>query len=123
MDLVIIFVVLAVAIYAISGPLLAARGPAAEADDPVAGDPATVIEPGDPMSASDGPELDLIAELEAARDAKYQEIRDAELDLRTGKLSDEDYQAIDQTLRAEAVGILHELDRARESERELPSAS
>ena len=34
----------------------------------------------------------MIAELEAARDAKYREIRDAELDLRTGKLSDEDYE-------------------------------
>ena len=32
-------------------------------------------------------------ELEAAREAKYREIRDAELDYRTGKLSREDYQA------------------------------
>ena len=31
--------------------------------------------------------------LEAAKDAKYREIRDAELDWRTGKLSDEDYQS------------------------------
>ena len=53
-----------------------------------------------------------IAELEAARDAKYREIRDAELDLRTGKLSDEDYEAIDQTLRAEAIEILRALDAA-----------
>ena len=30
------------------------------------------------------------AELEAAREAKYREIRDAELDYRTGKLSDDD---------------------------------
>ena len=51
-----------------------------------------------------------IGELEAARDAKYREIRDAELDLRTGKLSDEDYGAIDQTLRAEAIEIMRELD-------------
>jgi Na+-transporting methylmalonyl-CoA/oxaloacetate decarboxylase gamma subunit len=39
------------------------------------------------------PELDPareLAELEAARDAKYREIRDADLDHRTGKLSDED---------------------------------
>jgi hypothetical protein len=53
-----------------------------------------------------------IAELEAARDAKYREIRDAELDHRTGKLSDADYQALDQSLRAEAVEILRALDRA-----------
>ena len=52
-----------------------------------------------------------LADLEAAREAKYREIRDAELDHRTGKLSDEDYEAIDQALRAEAVEILRELDR------------
>jgi hypothetical protein len=50
------------------------------------------------------------AELEAARDAKYREIRDAELDHRTGKLSDEDWRAMDRTLRREAVAILTELD-------------
>lgn len=49
-------------------------------------------------------------DLEAARDAKYREIRDAELDHQTGKLSDEDYEAIDSTLRADAIGLLHELD-------------
>lgn len=49
-------------------------------------------------------------DLEAARDAKYREIRDAELDHQTGKLSDEDYQAIDSTLRAEAIDLLHQLD-------------
>jgi len=51
--------------------------------------------------------------LEAARDAKYQEIRDNELDYRTGKLSDEDFRAIDRRLRAEAVEILHALDALR----------
>jgi hypothetical protein len=51
------------------------------------------------------------AALEAARDAKYREIRDAELDWRTGKLSDEDYREQDRRLRAEAVEILRELDR------------
>jgi type II secretory pathway pseudopilin PulG len=50
------------------------------------------------------------AELEAARDAKYREIRDAELDHRTGKLSDGDWRALDRTLRAEAVTILRRLD-------------
>jgi hypothetical protein len=48
-------------------------------------------------------------ELEAAREAKYREIRDAELDYRTGKLSREDYETIDSTLRAEAVEILNGL--------------
>ena len=50
------------------------------------------------------------AELEAARSAKYAEIREAELDHRTGKLSDEDYEAVDSALRAEAIEILRELD-------------
>jgi type II secretory pathway pseudopilin PulG len=50
------------------------------------------------------------AELEAARDAKYREIRDADLDHRTGKLSDEDWRAQDRALRAEAIEILRELD-------------
>ncbi len=50
------------------------------------------------------------AEREAARDAKYREIRDAELDHRTGKLSDADWRAQDRVLRAEAVDILRRLD-------------
>jgi hypothetical protein len=48
-------------------------------------------------------------ELEAAREAKYREIRDAELDYQTGKLSREDYEALDSTLRAEALQILNRL--------------
>jgi hypothetical protein len=50
------------------------------------------------------------ADLEAARDAKYREIRDAELDLRTGKLSEADWRATDRELRAEAIAILRRLD-------------
>jgi len=50
------------------------------------------------------------AELAAARDAKYREIRDAELDYRTGKLSEADWRAQDRALRAEAVEILRRLD-------------
>ncbi len=48
-------------------------------------------------------------ELEAAREAKYREIRDTELDYRTGKLSEEDYAATDGALRKEAVEILNSL--------------
>jgi hypothetical protein len=50
-------------------------------------------------------------ELEAAKEAKYREIRDAELDVQMGKLSEEDHRAIDRELRAEAIEILQELDR------------
>jgi hypothetical protein len=90
---VLVLVVLAGVIYLISGPLRAANRP----ED----------------SLSTAPD---VAELEAARDAKYREIRDAELDVRTGKLSDEDYAALDGSLRAEAVEILHQLDEARSDE-------
>jgi hypothetical protein len=58
------------------------------------------------------------ADLDAAREAKYREIRDTELDWRTGKLSDEDHTTIDRTLRAEAVEILHELDQLGDPDEE-----
>jgi len=50
------------------------------------------------------------AELEALKEAKYREIRDAELDHRMGKLSDADWRAIDRGLRAEALDILRRID-------------
>jgi type II secretory pathway pseudopilin PulG len=50
------------------------------------------------------------AELEALKEAKYREIRDAELDHRTGKLSDADWRALDRELRAEAVELLRRID-------------
>ena len=63
-----------------------------------------------------GPEIDKRedeqrAALEAAKEAKYREIRDAELDLRMGKLSEEDWNAIDSELREQAISILREIDR------------
>jgi hypothetical protein len=64
--------------------------------------------PSDPAPAAD------VQQLEAARDAKYREIRDAEMDLRTGKLSEADHREVDATLRAEAVKILRDLDAARQ---------
>jgi hypothetical protein len=52
-----------------------------------------------------------IQELEAAKEAKYREIRDAELDREMGKLSKEDWRSVDRDLRGEAIEILRELDR------------
>jgi hypothetical protein len=46
-------------------------------------------------------------ELEALKEAKYREIRDAELDHAAGKLSDEDFALLDAELRKEAIGILN----------------
>jgi hypothetical protein len=71
-----------------------------------------------PERAEEAPRL---AELEAARDAKYREIRDAELDHRTGKLSDADYEALDSVLRAEAVVILRQLDDVKERRAGAPA--
>ncbi len=75
---IIVLVVLAIAMLAITGPLRRARTPAGDMGDDDAGPPATV------------------AELEAAREAKYAEIREAELDHEMGKLSDEDFEAVGQ---------------------------
>jgi hypothetical protein len=52
-----------------------------------------------------------LAELRAAKEAKYREIRDAELDHQMGKLSRDDWRAVDRDLRGEAIEILRELDR------------
>ncbi len=54
-----------------------------------------------------------IAALEAAREAKYREISDAEVDLKTGKLTQEDYDRVNAELRSDAVEILRKLDQAR----------
>lgn len=78
-------ILLAAVIFVVSGPLLSIRKP-------------------------DEPDTPQRADLQAAREAKYQEIRDTELDYRTGKLSSEDFQAVNGTLRAEAVEILDKLE-------------
>jgi hypothetical protein len=98
---IIVLVVLAVAMLVITQPLRRARTPSGGRDDD--GPPAT------------------IAELEAARRAKYAEIREAELDHQMGKLNDEDFEAVDRALRAEAIEILAALDAARGAPPEPPS--
>jgi hypothetical protein len=94
MEIVIALVVLAVAVLLIIGPL---RGGAGGAQ---------------PSAQAPGR-----AELEAAKEAKYREIRDAELDYRTGKLSQEDWERLDSTLRAEAVALLDRLEGLEGPER------
>ena len=73
---------------------------------------------GEPPEVADAAQRDA---LEAARDAKYREIRDAELDWRIGKLSDEDYREQDRRLRAEAVEILRGLDELPPSPTGVPA--
>jgi hypothetical protein len=52
-----------------------------------------------------------IEELQAAKEAKYREIRDAELDREMGNLSQDDWRSVDRDLRGEAIEILRQLDR------------
>jgi flagellar biosynthesis/type III secretory pathway M-ring protein FliF/YscJ len=85
MEFLVIFVVLLLVVIVVTAPLRARRS----------------------FEAEESAER---AELEAARDAKYREIRDAELDYRTGKLSEADWRTVDRGLRAEAVAILRRLD-------------
>jgi hypothetical protein len=61
-------------------------------------------------AAADEREAARRADLEAAKEAKYGEIREAELDRRTGKLSEDDWRIVDRQLRAEAMDILRKLD-------------
>jgi hypothetical protein len=61
-------------------------------------------------SAADEADAARREDLEAAKEAKYREIRDAELDYRTGKLSEADWRALDRELRAEAMELLRRLD-------------
>jgi cytochrome c-type biogenesis protein CcmF len=49
-------------------------------------------------------------ETDALKEAKYREIRDAELDHASGKLSDEDFALLDAELRKEAVEMLDRLE-------------
>ena len=82
----IVIVLLGVVVWLVSGPL---RSGAAAGED------------GEAAHRDD---------LEAAKEAKYREIRDAELDFRTGKLSEDDWRALDRELRAEAMELLRRLD-------------
>ena len=52
-----------------------------------------------------------LADLELRKEAKYREIRDAELDHAAGKLSDEDIERQRAELRREALVILKQLEQ------------
>ena len=52
-------------------------------------------------------------EADALKEAKYREIRDAELDHAAGKLSDEDFALVDAELRREAVEILDQVENGK----------
>jgi hypothetical protein len=93
------------ALVLIAGVILVVSAPLRNAHRPLRGEPAE--RPREPESAARH-------ELDVAREAKYREIRDAELDYRTGKLSREDYEAVDGALRTEAVEILNQLEASED---------
>jgi hypothetical protein len=101
-----IFVLIALIVLVVGAPLREAAARRAAGLEPEAGIPES-REDGDAPMPGENPERD---ELEAAREAKYREIRDAELDYRTGKLSERDYRELDAELRAEALVILDALE-------------
>lgn len=60
--------------------------------------------------ADDAQYLARLEDLEAAKEARYREIREAEMDFRTGKIDEADWKAIDRQLRQEAMELLRQLD-------------
>lgn len=63
------------------------------------------------INGVDEPEFDAVrAELEIAKQAKYREIRDAELDQRAGKMTHEQWRETDSELRREALEIIKKMD-------------
>jgi hypothetical protein len=96
LEFVLVLAVLSTAVWVIAGPLRAARQGDRE----------------EPDSLPSPEPVDERVALQAAKEAKYREIRDAELDFRTGKLSEADYRALEGELRAEAIEILRALDAA-----------
>jgi hypothetical protein len=106
----------AVVVFVVSAPLRSSTrrphaGPAGHPDEAVGEAGADGLSAG--VSPAPGRSATR-SDLETAREAKYREIRDAELDYRTGKLSREDYEAVDGELRAEALEILNRLEAGEE---------
>jgi hypothetical protein len=71
-----------------------------------------------PSAKPEDPTEAELADLEARKQAKYRQIRDAEADHASGKLTDEDFTRLDAELRAEAIEILKGIDRLRQRRRD-----
>jgi hypothetical protein len=65
---------------------------------------------GGQLEADDAQYLARLEDLEAAKESRYREIREAEMDYRTGKIDEADWRAIDRQLRQEAMEVLRQLD-------------
>ena len=56
-------------------------------------------------------EDDRLTDLIARKDATLAAIKDLEFDYRTGKLSEEDYERMDQRLRRQAIGYMQQIEK------------
>lgn len=56
-------------------------------------------------------EDDKLVELLGRKDAILQAIKDLEFDYHVGKMSQEDYQRLDQRLRRQAIGLIQQIER------------
>lgn len=56
-------------------------------------------------------ENDRLTELIGRKDAVLVAIKDLEFDYHTGKLSDEDYERLDQRLRRQAIGLMQQIEK------------
>ena len=90
MEFLLALVIVVLVAWFVTAPLR--RRQSADEDDPVAAE---------------------LAELEARKQAKYRQIRDAEADRAAGKLTDDDFQRLDRELRAEAIAVLKRIDQLR----------
>lgn len=90
MEVLLIAVVLLVVAVFVTAPLRRPPGSGSESEDP------------------------RLAELEARKETKYREIRDAEVDRRTGKLTESEWRRHDAELRREAIVILKQIDELRD---------
>ncbi len=119
MEFLLVLLVLLTVVYIVTGPL---RRPEAKAQTPSSTDRAGVgpdgadVRSGSAAATSNPGAFERqseLSELEAQRESKYREIRDTQLDYDTGKLSHEDFQALDGGLRREALEILKQIDQLR----------
>jgi hypothetical protein len=116
-EFLLVLAILLAVVYVVTGPLRRpeAAGQSSSSTDRDGVDPDGVgARAGAAAAASDpgGSERESeLSELGAAREAKYREIRDTQLDYDTGKLSREDFEALDTGLRREALEILQQIDR------------
>lgn len=70
---------------------------------------------GIPAAVSAGPEATRLSFLQERKEAVYENLRDLNFEYKAGKVPDQDYQNLKNSLEAEAAGILAEIARLESS--------